>query len=69
MTENEIAYKIRGGIYAVYNTLGPGLYESVYEKALIVELNKQGIKIRAQVPILQFMKVLTWERPFGWTCL
>lgn len=51
MTENEVAYKIRGGIYAVYNALGPGLYESVYEKALIVELNKQGIKVRSQVPI------------------
>ena len=25
MTENEITYKIRGAIYKVYNTLGPGL--------------------------------------------
>ena len=51
MTENEIAYKIRGGIFAVYNTLGPGLYESVYEKALIIELTKLGVKVERQVPI------------------
>ncbi len=31
MTENEISYIIRGAIFAVYNALGPGLLESVYE--------------------------------------
>jgi hypothetical protein len=36
MTENEISFKIRGAI--VYNTLGPGLFESVYESALYYEL-------------------------------
>ena len=34
MTENEISYKIIGAIYKVYNELGPGLLESVYEAAL-----------------------------------
>lgn len=51
MKENEIAYKIRGAIFKVYNSLGPGLYESIYEKALIVELEKVGLKVRSQVPI------------------
>ena len=51
MTENEISFKIRGCLYNVYKALGPGLYESVYEKALIAELSKQSIKVRSQVPI------------------
>ncbi|MBB4106835.1 GxxExxY protein [Pedobacter zeae] len=31
MTENEVSYIIRGSIFNVYNTLGPGLLESAYE--------------------------------------
>lgn len=38
MTENEITFLIRKAIFEVYNTLGPGLLESVYEKALALEL-------------------------------
>jgi GxxExxY protein len=34
MTENDISFKIRGAIFKVYNELGPGLLESVYELAL-----------------------------------
>lgn len=34
MTENEISYQIRGAIYKVYNELGSGLLESIYEAAL-----------------------------------
>ena len=37
MNENEISYKIRGAIYHVYNSLGPGLLESIYEAALIYQ--------------------------------
>jgi len=32
MTENQISYLIRGAIFEVYNELGPGLFESVYQK-------------------------------------
>ena len=35
----------------VYNTLGPGLLESVYEKALIHELGLRGIQVESQVPV------------------
>lgn len=51
MTENEISYKIRGAIFKVYNTLGPGLFESVYESALYYELNKLDLKVARQVEI------------------
>jgi GxxExxY protein len=54
MTENQISYQIRGAIFDVYNELGPGLLESVYEEAMVFELNKRGLSIQRQleVPIL-----------------
>ena len=51
MSENEIAYQIRGAIYDVYNKLGPGLFESVYENALSYELKKRGLDVKSQVHI------------------
>ncbi len=51
MTENEISYIIRGAIFKVYNELGPGLLESVYEEALTYQLEKDGYKVQRQVPI------------------
>lgn len=49
MTENEISYLIRGAIFKVYNNLGPGLFESVYESALYYELTKLNLKVQKQV--------------------
>ena len=37
--------------YTVYNNLGYGFLEKVYENALIMELGKRGIKALAQYPI------------------
>lgn len=51
MTENEISYKIRGAIFKVYNELGPGLLESIYEAALCYQLKKEGLNVQNQVPI------------------
>ena len=51
MTENEISYKIRGAIFNVYNNLGPGLLESVYQSALEYELKKEGLKVKREVPL------------------
>jgi GxxExxY protein len=49
MDENDITYKIRGCIFAVYNNLGPGLLESVYEAALLYELQKYNLETQSQV--------------------
>ena len=49
MSENEISYIIRGAIYKVYNELGPGLLESIYEAALCYQLRKDGLKVENQV--------------------
>lgn len=60
MTDNDITYQIRGAIYEVYAALGPGLLESVYEEALVYELQKHGLKVERQkeVPIHYDGKVL-----------
>lgn len=41
MIEEELTYKIRGAIFAVYKELGPGLLENIYEAALVYELKKR----------------------------
>ncbi|MEO8237676.1 MAG: GxxExxY protein [Flavobacterium sp.] len=51
MTENEISYKIRGAIFNVYNKLGPGLFESVYESALYYELTKLDLNVQRQIAV------------------
>ena len=45
MTDNQITYQIRGAIYDVYKALGPGLLESVYEEAMVYELQKLDLKV------------------------
>lgn len=39
----DTTYKIRGALFNVYNTLGHGHKEQVYQKALARELTEQGI--------------------------
>ena len=51
MHENDLSYKIRKAIFEVYNELGPGLLESVYEAALAMELRSYGLKVEQQKPI------------------
>ena len=47
----DLSYEIRGAAMDVYNELGPGLLESVYEKALIHEFKLRDIKVVSQVPV------------------
>lgn len=51
MTINEITYKIRGAVFAVYNELGPGLLESIYQEALAYQLAKDGVKVEREVAV------------------
>ena len=53
-SENDISYLIRGSIFKVYNELGPGLLESVYESVMLFELQKQGLDVKSQVPLPVF---------------
>ena len=43
--------KIIKAFYTVYNRLGYGFLERVYENALVIELAKLGMEARKQVPV------------------
>lgn len=51
LTENDISYIVRGCAFDVYNELGPGLLESVYEAALAHELQEKGLSVKTQVAL------------------
>jgi GxxExxY protein len=64
MEENEISFIIRGCIFKVYNTLGPGLLESVYEAALQYELLNCKLRVANQVPIPVFYNEIKLDLGF-----
>jgi GxxExxY protein len=48
----------------VYNNLGPGLFESVYESALFYELEKLDLKIQKQVEVIIPYEEITLDPAF-----
>lgn len=48
---SDLTKKIIKAYYNVYNNLGYGFLEKVYEKAMIIELKKQGLECETQKPI------------------
>jgi GxxExxY protein len=48
---SELTGRIIGAAIAVHRELGPGKLESVYERALAIELRAQSLPFRTQVPI------------------
>ena len=51
MEYEELTEKIIGCSFKVYNKIGFGFLESVYEKCLCIELKKSGLKFETQKPI------------------
>lgn len=51
MIENEIAKIIVNTAFKIHKTLGPGLFESVYEEIMHYELTKQGLQVERQKAI------------------
>jgi len=51
MQYEKLTEKIIGCSYQVYNKMGFGFLESVYEKCLMIELKKTGLKAESQYPI------------------
>jgi GxxExxY protein len=51
MDENELSFLIIGAAFKVHNSLGPGLLESVYERALAYKLRSLGMEIKTQIGI------------------
>jgi len=54
MLERELSNQVIHCFYKVYNTLGYGFLEKVYENALYHELINNGISCRKQFPIKVF---------------
>ena len=51
MEYKEVTETIIGCAYRVYNKMGFGFLESVYEKCLLIELHKSGLDTESQKPI------------------
>jgi len=61
MTENEIAYAVIGTAIDLHKTLGPGLLESAYEKALAYDLREKGFEVKEQVAMPFIYKEIRQE--------
>ena len=51
MIHNELSGEVIGAAIEVHRVLGPGLLESLYEEALVVELGLRNIKVTRQVGV------------------
>ena len=51
LKHSEITEQIISAFYHVYNALGQGFLEKVFENALALELRKRGLKVQQQHPI------------------
>ncbi len=51
MLHKELTDRIIACFYRVYTNLGYGFLEKVYENAMLIELNKNGLKAISQYPI------------------
>ena len=50
------SYAIRGALFEVYNVLGPGFTEEVYQEAMEREMSLRNIPFEAQKPLRLFYK-------------
>lgn len=51
MEYEELTHKIIGAAYQVYNKLGFGFLESVYRKAMVIQLTKGDLKVEEEKPL------------------
>lgn len=51
LLHQEITERILKSYFKVYNTLGYGFLEKVYENAMAIELRKNGLEVKCQYPI------------------
>ncbi len=56
MSENDISAVVLDSAIVVHRTLGPGLLESVYSKALALEIKSTGLDVEAEVLVDIFYK-------------
>jgi GxxExxY protein len=56
LLHKEITEQIIGAAYEVHRILGYGFLEKVYQRAMVVELEKRGIKVQSETPAQVFFK-------------
>ena len=56
LLHKELTEEILNVFYAVYNELGYGFLEKVYQNSLFIELKSRGFKVEAQKQIKVFYK-------------
>lgn len=54
--QTELTREIIGAFYQVYNALGYGFLEKVYENALAIQLRERGLNVEQQKPIHVYYK-------------
>ncbi len=48
---NVLMEEVIGCCFTVHSKLGPGFLESVYKKALLIELSKNGLTVESEAPL------------------
>jgi GxxExxY protein len=56
MKHMELTEKIIQAFFTVYNTLGYGFFENVYENAMFIELTEMGLNVEKQKKVQIFYK-------------
>jgi len=51
LLESAITQRVIGAFYDVYNKLGYGYLESVYQRAMAIEIARKRLEVRMQVPV------------------
>lgn len=65
MPNKEETYKIIGAAMEVYNVLGPGFLEAVYQEALEIELDERGIPFVSQALVPIFYKTRQLHKEYN----
>ena len=51
MEKEDVTHKVIGCAYQVYNNLGFGFLESVYRKAIVIEIEASGLRVQQESPL------------------
>jgi hypothetical protein len=49
--KEDLTHKVIGCAYQVYNQLGFGFLESVYRKAMAIEIEASGLRVQQEIPL------------------
>ncbi len=60
MEKEDITHKIIGAAYEVFNALGFGFLESVYKRAMVLELRKQNTEHSIETVGKNLREMMSW---------